>query len=97
MRIEVQLEPAVAQDLQRRSSGAAGKTRVKSATAQLLKQTSALGVTLLPVHPGQVHPLLAPYYFVDVPDRTTAQQVIAQLNKLDAVEGAYLGPEPELP
>jgi hypothetical protein len=56
-----------------------------------------LGVSLTPMYPGQSHPTLLPFYFIDVPDQATAEKVIARLNQSSAVEAAYLQPDAEPP
>ncbi len=56
-----------------------------------------LGFELLPMHPGTSDRKLATYFKVEVPDRETAEQVIASVNRISAVEAAYWKPAEELP
>ena len=64
---------------------------------ELFKIAEKLGVLLEPVHPGAEHPLLTPYFMVEVPDATTAEHVIAHFRQSTAVEAVYLKPPDELP
>jgi hypothetical protein len=41
--------------------------------------------------------LLTPFFTVEVPDKSTAEWVIASLGESEAVEGAYITPPAELP
>jgi hypothetical protein len=50
------------------------------------------GGDLRPVHPGATHPLLAPYFTVDVPSRAAADQLIGQLISSALVTAAYVEP-----
>lgn len=96
MRVMVQLREDAATKLHQ-----AGDTKTseqgESETQQLLQATAELGVRLEPVHPGQTHPLLMPYFGVEVPDREMAEKVINRLQRFDIVEAAYLKPEEQLP
>jgi hypothetical protein len=56
-----------------------------------------LGISLTPMYPGQSHPSLAPFYFIDVPDQITAESVIARLTQSASVDAAYMQPDAELP
>ena len=58
--------------------------------------TKELGIDMKPLHPGVEDPLLAGYFFADVPDADTAR-VVARLQKSSSVEAAYLKPPDELP
>ncbi len=64
---------------------------------ELLQSAESLGVTLEPMHPGVKDPTLLPFFTIDVPDMVTAEQVIAQLQQLPAVKGAYIKPPDEPP
>jgi hypothetical protein len=64
--------------------------------ADLQQEISRLGVNLVPMHPGTTDPTLASYFYVETPDQPTAERVIAQLQKHNAVEAAFLKP-PEGP
>jgi hypothetical protein len=96
MRIVVVLQAQTAQEIQEPSRGGA----IKSANNDLLELRAAedeLGLSLTPMYPGQSHPTLQPFYFIDVPDQATAEKVISRLTKSAAVEAAYLQPDAELP
>jgi hypothetical protein len=105
MRIEVQLSLRVAENLRRprpksrrrEKARGLGVEAAPDPTSELLQKTKTLGIRLEPTHPGQVHPILAPFYYVEVPDRQIAEHVIEQLRSLDAVEGAYIDPGIDLP
>jgi len=95
MRVMTQLRQDAARQLRQEQSG---KMAARSAeTEQLLNAAAELGVELQPVHPGEVDPLLAPYYMIEVPDRDTAEKVIERLSRFDVVEAAYVKPEEQLP
>jgi hypothetical protein len=94
----VQLREDVAMELQQGQTGSkSGSQPAGSETKELLNATEELGVRLEPVHPGQTHPLLAPFFMVDVPTRETAEKVIDGLSRFKTVEAAYLKPEEEAP
>jgi hypothetical protein len=90
MRVELQLdlETALALNQGTRAARGARVTRIRRAVKEL-------GVTLTPVHPGQDHPLLAPFFAVEVPDEAAAARVVAALRDLDGVESAYVRPPDE--
>lgn len=96
MRVVVVLQAQAVQELQNPTRGGANE----SASAGMLDLHTAeaeLEVSLTPMYPGQSHPSLAPFYFVDVPDRVTAERVVARLTQSVAVEAAYLQPDAEPP
>ena len=97
MRVMIQLRQDVALDLQNRFSHANTTPKGKPESEQLLHAAAELGVRLKPVHPGQTHQLLAPYFMVETKDRKTAEQLISAFQQFDFVEAAYLRPEDELP
>lgn len=55
-----------------------------------------LGINLRPMHPGVNDPVLSRYFYIETPDQTAAERVIAQLQQCKSVEAAYLKP-PEGP
>jgi len=98
MRVMVQLREDAAMELQkgqvsRQSDSPQGESEIQ----EVLKAAAELGVRLEPVHPGQTHPLLAPFFMVDVPDRETAEKVIDRLSRFKIVEAAYLKPDEQAP
>jgi hypothetical protein len=96
MRIELQFDQETALDLHRVTS--AGDAAKASPGAAALKTANALGVQLQPVHPGQTHPLLAPFFFIEVPDDdASARRIIDRFRKLKGVEAAYIRPSNEAP
>ena len=62
------------------------------ALQQVLQIITELGGNLKPLHPGATHPLLAPYFTVDVPNALVADQLIARLLANSAVAAAYVEP-----
>ena len=92
MRVIVQLQEDAAMELQQ---GQADRT--SSSTKELLDAAAGLGARLEPLHPGQTHPLLTPYFMVEVADREAAQKVIDSLSRFQIVEAAYLKPEEQMP
>ena len=67
------------------------------ATRELLKTVADLGLEIRPQFPGQTHPLLVSFFLIDIPDKETAEEDLAQLRELESVEGAYLTPPAEPP
>jgi len=98
VRVMIQLRADAAMELhQEQGSQSVGSAKTQTQAEQLLKAAAELGVKLEPVHPGQTHPLLAPYFMVETPDRATAENVISHFNRFEIVEAAYLKPEEQLP
>lgn len=98
MRVNIQLRADAAMELhQGPVSSTSGSSEGQVKTKELLEAASELGVRLEPLHPGQTHPLLAPHFTVEVPDRETAEKVIDRLSRFQIVEAAYIKPEEELP
>ena len=98
MRVEIQLQQEAALKLQKgKARSEKGDLQKQSDVSQLIEDVEKLGLKLEPVHPHQTHPLLAPYFMIEVPDRQTAERVIDQLSKNQIVEAAYLPPEESLP
>jgi len=92
MRVIVQLQEDAAMELQQGQ-----EDRTSSSTKELLDAAAGLGARLEPLHPGQTHPLLTPYFMVEVADREAAQKVIDSLSRFQIVEAAYLKPEEQMP
>ena len=98
MRVMIQLRADAAMELhQEPGSRSVGSAKTETPAEQLVKAAAELGVKLEPVHPGQTDPLLAPYFMIETPDRTTAEKVINHLNRFEIVEAAYLKPEEQAP
>ena len=98
MRVNIQLQEDAAMELQQgEASSPSDSSEEQVKTKELLEAASELGVRLEPLHPGQTHPLLAPHFMVEVPDRETAEQVIDRLSQFPIVEAAYIKPDEELP
>jgi len=98
MRVEIQLQQQASLDLQKQQvEPEKDAPQIQSGVSQLIKDVKKLGLKLEPVHPHQTHPLLAPYFMIEVPDRQTAERVIDQLSKNQIVEAAYLHPEESAP
>ena len=92
MRVIVQLQEDAAMELQQGQVD-----RTSSSTKELLDAAAGLGARLEPLHPGQTHPLLTPYFMVEVADREAAQKVIDSLSRFQIVEAAYLKPPEQMP
>jgi hypothetical protein len=96
MRIVVVLQEQTAQEMR-----APTRTRdLESASDDVQELQSAahdLGVSLTPMYPEVSHPTLQPFFIIDVPDKASAEKVIARLSKAVAVEAAYLQPDAEPP
>jgi len=96
MRVEIQLDLDAARELHTAAEARArgGASSGADAVQQVAQE---LGVTVAPVHPGQTHELLAPFFFVDVPDRATAERVAERLQQVKGVGAAWVRPSNELP
>lgn len=66
------------------------------AAEELVRTVEVLGGTLVPLHPGEVDPLLAPFYRVEVEEGET-QRALEALLAADGVDGAYVKPLDEPP
>jgi hypothetical protein len=97
MRVEIQLDLDTARELHTGAAGARTRGNVSSGAASVRQVARELGVTVAPVHPGQTHEFLAPFFFVDAPDRATAERVAKRLQKVKGVEAAWVRPSDELP
>ena len=97
MRVMIQLREDAAMELQQGQTGSTSDSQGESETQKLLNAATELGVRLEPVHPGQTHPLLAPFFMVETPDRETAEKVIDRLSRFKTVEAAYLKPDEQMP
>lgn len=96
MRVVVVLDTQTAQEIQFPSRGAADES-VQRGMTDLHSTEGELGIKLVPMYPGQIHPTLLPFFYVDVPDQATAEKVMARLSKIAAVEAAYPQPDAEPP
>jgi hypothetical protein len=94
MRVVVVLDTKTAQEMQFPSRGAANEA-VNRGMADLHSTEGELGITLTPMYPGQNHPTLLPFFYIDVPDQAAAEKAIVRLSQLAAVEAAYTQPGAE--
>jgi hypothetical protein len=96
MRVSIQFDLDAARELHRSAERRAGKVGRGSSRARGVQQLAReLGVTLSPVHPGQTDDLLAPFFYVEVPDGPTAEHVAKRFRQADGVEGAWVRPSDE--
>jgi hypothetical protein len=73
-------------------------TAPPSPDAAGLRDTAArLGLSLVPQHPGETDPLLAPYFTAEVADPALAESALSALRDSPAVEAAYVKPAEEPP
>jgi hypothetical protein len=63
----------------------------------LLRTIETFGLALEPMHRDTDNPNLQSYFLVEVPDNATAKRVMDRLQKLVAVEAAYVKPPDESP
>jgi hypothetical protein len=85
VRVVVQLKLEEALELQTGRSLSPNLERV-------VQLVSEAGGALQAIHPGATHPLLAPYFKVDVPDREAAERLVTPLLANGAVVAAYIEP-----
>lgn len=90
MQVMLQVRRDAAQMLRRRVFDYPG-------SADLVRRARRLGVTLRPLRARNEDSPLASGFSVEVPDRATAERVIAELRGCDAVEAAYFVPSDALP
>jgi hypothetical protein len=83
--VAVHVRPDVALALQ-------GREAATPASEEILRETSRLGVSMEPVHPGTKAPDLLTHFTVYVEDAEKARAVAEALQRSDAVEGAYVTP-----
>jgi hypothetical protein len=87
--LSVQLDLAIARALH-------AEIRTPAADA-VRRAADEVGVTLRPLHPGQTHDLLMPFFVVEAPDRTSAERIATRLREVPGVEGAWLQPPQAIP
>ena len=97
MKIMVQLNDEASQELQGSQRDTNFRSDTKGESDRLLAVLTGLGVKLEPVHPGQTHPLLIPFFMIQVTDRRTADEIIERLQQFKIVAAAYLKPDEQLP
>ena len=96
MRVELQLDPDAARELHgigdARASGGA------SSHADAIREAAReLGVTVAPMHPGQTHELLVPFFYVEADDRAAAERVASRLRHVRGVAAAWVRPSDQPP
>ncbi len=97
MKVMVQFDDATANVLRRSGGVSTGRTDASSAVGKLKSVLDRFGVTLEPVHPDPTHPMLAPFFAIQAPDRNTADTLIDELRTFAGVTAAYLAPEAQPP
>jgi hypothetical protein len=71
---------------------------VSSPHADAIRTTAAqFGAKIVPLNPSSEHPVLLPYFAIEVPDQNVANALIQRLVGLQDVEAAYIQPQAELP
>lgn len=88
--ITVKLVPTAALELRQR-----GPTSV--ALRELLDEVDAHGLTLEPMHSGTADHELGTYFVIRVGDPETAGRLLAQIQRSDSIEAAYIKPRDEAP
>ena len=97
MRVELQLDPDAAREL-RGGDDHVHATRSASSQADAIREAAReLGVTVAPMHPGQTHELLAPFFYVEAPDRAVAERVASRLRHVRGVAAAWVRPSEQQP
>jgi hypothetical protein len=97
MRVSLQLEPESARALHQRLQGDPEALQSSPEMQSLSDSIEKHNGKLQAVHPGQSHPLLIPFFSVETPTRHEAENLIADLERIRGVSGAYLSPEAEMP
>jgi len=98
MRVELQLEPDVARELHRSEAATADAGSGARSQADAIRQAAReLGVTVAPMHPGQTHELLAPFFYVEASDHAAAERVATRLRQVPGVAAAWVRPSEEQP
>ena len=70
---------------------------ITPSAAGLLRTIQELGVVLEPMYPGETHELLAPYFQINVPDRSIAEEIVARLQACEGIQAAFVKPAAALP
>lgn len=86
MQVIVKVSPDAARSLH-------GQQPPTSASEELIRTAKEAGAALHPMHPGATDSYLAPYFYIEVPDRETADRVVADLGHSPATQAAYWKPE----
>lgn len=97
MRVELQLDPDVARELHRPGALADAGSAAPSQAEAIRQAARELGVTVAPVHPGQTHELLAPFFYVEASDRAAAERVASRLRQVRGVAAAWVRPSDQPP
>jgi len=98
MRVELQLDPDAARELHRSDAAPADAASGARSQADAIRQAAReLGVTVAPMHPGQTHELLAPFFYVEATDQAAAERVASRLRQVPGVAGAWVRPSDEQP
>ena len=90
MRVSIKLNSQTASELH-------GEAATSKRTRALVKTARTYGAALQPMHPGTDDPELRSYFFVDVDEEASAEEVAEALREHEAVEGAYIKPPDALP
>jgi hypothetical protein len=97
MQIIIELQKEIALEMRNPGSQTNISSEKMPETEQLLNLLAGFGVMLIPVHPGQMHPLLVSQFMIETKDRKTAEEIISRLQKFSIVEASYFRPDNELP
>ncbi len=90
MYVTIHLRPDVARNLQRARPPL-------PATAELRGVIRELGLELQPLHPDVEDSVLSSQFFVSAPTQEEGAEIAGRLEKLAAVEAAYVKPPDALP
>lgn len=97
MSVIIQLREDVAIELQNKYSQQVNSDNSNPETKKLLIALKKHGIKIVPVNPGQMHPLLVSQFMSETKDREEAEQIMKLLLKFKIVESAYFRPDDDLP
>lgn len=97
MSVVIQVEANTAFELHHYCRQANDQQVLSAAVQQLLQIVSKYHAKLIPLYPGQSHPLLVIYFLIETDNSQIDSSLIAVLLKLKQIKAAYKQPKPELP
>lgn len=97
MSIVIQVDEKIALELYRYFQHTDDNQTPSFLTQQLLAFTTEHQTTLIPMYPGQFHPLLVVYFLIETTQPTDDDQLIAILLTMPQVKAAYKKANAELP
>lgn len=90
MKVIIQVFPEIARELNK-------KVQHTTSSEKLLETVDALGYVMKPLHPETEDTQLMTYFFIEVPDVSTAERMMSRLRQSEAVAAAYVKSADKMP